>query len=77
MSKDNKKNTKKNIKKNTGKNTVNNTDKKSLLLGILFILTPAILSFVTMAVMWIVTGNVALPGIKWNDEAAYIKLIET
>ena len=63
--------------KNKHKNKKKNIDKKSLLFGILFISTPAILSLITMAIMWIVTGNVALPGIKWNDEAAYIKLIET
>ena len=46
-------------------------------LKICFVLTPFLLSFLFMAIKWISQGYVALPGIKWNDEAVYIKLIET
>jgi len=50
---------------------------KDWILKVVFILTPFLLSFVFMAGKWISQGFVALPSIKWNDEAVYIKLIET
>lgn len=49
----------------------------SLILKIVFVLTPIISSMVLMIIQWILQGYIALPGVKWNDEAAYIKLIET
>lgn len=52
-------------------------DDKVWVYRIIFILTPLILSFVIMAVKWLSQGYAALPGIKWNDEAVYIKLIQT
>ena len=62
-------------KKNAEKKHKNDT--KALVLKILFVLTPLILSLVFMIIKWISQGYAALPGIKWNDEAVYIKLIET
>ena len=72
-------------KKETEKKKINKTkeanksskDVKEIVLKILFICTPLILSLVFMIIKWIAQGYVALPGIKWNDEAVYIKLIET
>ena len=52
-------------------------DVKETVLKVLFICTPLILSLIFMAIKWIAQGYAALPGIKWNDEAVYIKLIET
>ncbi|MBP5494865.1 MAG: hypothetical protein J6X97_07180 [Lachnospiraceae bacterium] len=67
---------KKNIKKQN-EDKSHKRDTQALVLKILFVLTPCILSLIFMAVKWIAQGYAALPGIKWNDEAVYIKLIET
>ena len=53
------------------------TDAIDLILKILFVATPFLLSLFFMAIKWISQGYAAFPGIKWNDEAVYIKLIET
>ncbi len=50
---------------------------KSMLLSVLFVASAAMVSLAIMAIKWIGEGYVAFPGIKWNDEAAYIKLIQT
>ncbi|MCR4647611.1 MAG: hypothetical protein K5776_00885 [Lachnospiraceae bacterium] len=70
---------KKDSRKPVGKDKKKNqtSDKRVWVLRIVFILTPFILSFVLMAVKWLSQGYAALPGIKWNDEAVYIKLIQT
>ena len=67
------------VKKNgkKGKKGGSEPESKALLFKILFVLTPVILSLLFMCIKWIASGCVALPGIKWNDEAVYIKLIET
>lgn len=51
--------------------------KKNIVLSALFILAPVLVSLVLMIVKWVSQGYVAFPGMKWNDEAAYIKLIQT
>lgn len=51
--------------------------KKNIALSVLFTLAPVIVSLTLMAIKWISQGYVAFPGMKWNDEAAYIKLIQT
>ena len=56
---------------------INTPDKMTLLFAVLFSLTPVIISVLLMTIKWISQGFVALPSVKWNDEAAYIKLIET
>ncbi len=65
--------------KNKAKRRINNPkpEPKELVLKWLFVFTPFILSLLFMFIKWVAQGYVALPGIKWNDEAAYIKLIET
>ena len=67
---------KKKIKK-TKEKQKSGKDAKAIVLKILFICTPLILSLIFMIIKWISQGYAALPGIKWNDEAVYIKLIET
>lgn len=67
---------KKKIKK-TKEKQKSRKDVKATVLKVFFICTPLILSIVFMIIKWISQGYVALPGIKWNDEAVYIKLIET
>ena len=52
-------------------------DKNELALKIGFIIMPLLLSLLIMIPKWISQGFVALPGVKWNDEAVYIKLIQT
>ena len=56
---------------------IQETDALALVLKILFVATPFLLSLFFMAIKWISQGYAAFPGIKWNDEAVYIKLIET
>ena len=58
-------------------NTNKKTDKQTILLTVLFIGAPVFISLLLMAIKWILQGYVALPVTKWNDEAAYIKLIQT
>ena len=67
---------KKNLKKKNAEKA-GRKDTKEIVLKVLFICTPIILSLVFMIIKWISQGYAALPGIKWNDEAVYIKLIET
>lgn len=64
-------------KRQEKKNSAEKRDLTLVLLQIGFILTPAIISFVIMVIGWISSKVVALPGVKWNDEAVYIKLIQT
>ncbi len=74
MSKDASKTTKKRARKR-----INNPkpEPKEIALKWVFVITPLLLSLIFMLIKWISQGFVALPGIKWNDEAVYIKLIET
>lgn len=44
---------------------------------LLFFLMPVIIAFVIILISGLKNGFFALPGIKWNDEAVYLKLIET
>lgn len=46
-------------------------------MSVLFAAAPILASIILMAVKWAAQGYVAFPGMKWNDEAAYIKLIQT
>lgn len=55
----------------------NNKVNISLILSVAFVITPLILSLILMIIQWAIQGFVALPGVKWNDEAAYVKLIQT
>ena len=65
--------------KNKAKKRINNpkAEPKEIALKWLFVCTPFLLSLLFMLIKWIAQGYVALPGIKWNDEAVYIKLIES
>ena len=47
-----------------------------IVLSVIFVILPVLLSFIENLINWISTGQFAFPGIKWNDEAAYYKLIE-
>ena len=65
--------------KNRARKRINNPkpEPKETALKWVFVFTPFLLSLIFMLIKWISQGFVALPGIKWNDEAVYIKLIET
>lgn len=50
---------------------------KNSVIAVLFVIAPIIMSFILLGIKWIGEGYVSFPGMKWNDEAAYIKLIQT
>lgn len=49
---------------------------KEIVLSVAFIILPVLLSFTELLINRITSGQFAFPGIKWNDEAAYYKLVE-
>ncbi len=69
----------KTVKKNKKNAKNNQADSlvKGRILSLVFIFTPVIISLFIMVIKWLVQGYVALPGPKWNDEAVYLKLIQS
>ena len=69
----------KTVKKNKKNAQNNQADSlvKGRILSLVLIFTPVIISLFIMVIKWLVQGYVALPGPKWNDEAVYLKLIQS